>query len=470
MKNNKIVLWGASRFAQKFIPLVQASGIEIRYCIDSYHYGFKINDVEVISSSDPRVHDLLTTPVVITAHSENGLSAWEKVFNMLYNNEAFNNARLLHPSALFERLQIDLSNNLFLNAIGRSGNLVSSTLINKLRAQSPINKSEPSYEMFLIAASDAMSIWEGHFRRLFQYMDVSHYNCTMDSLNTLRISGLKNNSQVLVQNIPCLYPFKGPVLSVSISPKSINTQFLTKNGCICLMPTRHPLDILISQAFYLNKTLSDIGLVKDIGGENTARNSIAYSRLTDRSWVESTLNLIVEFMYTQISEDPSPYPIRYESLMNSPEETLTKLANQCQLALSSKTLMETWQSIQNKPLNQEHKAHFNSPGTNKWMKYFPAEFADMLASEQLVAVCERLNYELDVTKLLSHSEMFKFINQETITLYKEWQNHLTTKCSTVSVNEYRITGPSEFTDFLSIALSSKYFERLSQAFHLGQRS
>lgn len=63
MKNNKIVLWGASRFAQKFIPLVQASGIEIRYCIDSYHYGFKINDVEVISSSDPRVHDLLTTPL-----------------------------------------------------------------------------------------------------------------------------------------------------------------------------------------------------------------------------------------------------------------------------------------------------------------------------------------------------------------------------------------------------------------------
>ena len=231
-----------------------------------------------------------------------------------------------------------------------------------------------------------------------------------------------------------------------------------------MVPIRHPLDVLVSHAFYIDKSMTDSGSFPDASGSNVVRNTIARERLSDVGWVQSVMSNVVKFMKTQLMSPYAYLPVKYEDFFDRPDHAIRRICEYLDFDCDRNDVSDLWSSVFNRPLNKAHQAHFNAPGVNKWKHFLRRDMVAEVANEDLAFVLDRYDYPFDFDAMDEVEIDGIKRDEEVVQSYRKWTRSHCANAESICIDGIDIEGRGEAVAFLRTVLEGDYLTRLRKAF------
>jgi len=384
-----VILWGVGGFdlaisknAQYYIHLLEKTNIKIVCLVDRYLSDIKYNDYKIISEDEFKkdyktYQDTAIVPIGRTLQDDK--SVFDKIVRTIINKFQLKDAKILHPVFLANYLPLNYSGMIHEIGYGGSGNTVLRSIIQSIlnlkKEKLVLGKDE---QFFAKLAKEHKSLINNTLEAAFLFYDIEYINSgirrpsdtslvfyTKDSF--IRIENLKTRYDI-VQNFTATHAF----LFDNLIDDLVEKKFFILN------PIRNPLEILVSNAFTIPFDLVQNNIIQNEKGQSSLKETLAKTRLSNKKWFMNNAQYIKLYFQMQLKNRSKVHQVHYESLLDSPQETISMIAKYLKTDLSENQIKEIWNRVGLKPLSPLGKTHFNKPSNEKYKIHLGCEHMEIL--------------------------------------------------------------------------------------------
>lgn len=293
-------------------------------------------------------------------------------------------APLIHPGALCDRFCFPPKRFLITGYPG-SGNMVVQKCVELLLAAgggttwspSSLCNSLSQYALYYwYSLSDTIiKAFDGHGR----WMDFS--GPTHIRWGALHIALSSEETYTSITGLPMrAYAWANPWTSSHEPLTKACTSFFREQGFKIIGISRHPLDIIVSNAAKLTAE----------GGDRAPQ-----ILLQNEEWFEEMVKMLEAYFARIIRNLDDVIMVRYEDLLADPTATLQKLADAMGISTNGTDYKKIWEEgVKGKTLSDD-RGHYWAPKENKWQEYLPPRYAERICDSRLHGYAKKLGYRID---------------------------------------------------------------------------
>lgn len=295
-------------------------------------------------------------------------------------------SNIFHPSALIDRVKVDLGG-VICSGYPGSGNMVLQSVLTHItgltQRQNELDKHAYLRDISLSYLNSVITYIEANlFRYGLSRIDVSP---TFQNNTSLFCYFGENQRHELALNNIKLNSFAWSTFwsGTHEPPNTANLNFYKNLGLQFLCMIRNPLDILVSLA-----------------AKQTAWMGFRHPEvlLANRSWVNTTVASLAYYFKCIVDNSNAIDIVRYEDVISNLAGFVAHIASITHNNITKDNVAYIVDKIHGQSLTHD-RGHFWKPGVDKWRQYLPPSAIETISKSNLLEFARELGYVSEMSKV-----------------------------------------------------------------------